>query len=103
MLPAHAGFEAYSVLTRLPEPTRASPERVNQFLRDAFGDDWLTLPGSSVAELVRELAEQDIRGGATYDALIGATARSVGARLYTCDLRARATCARLGIEIELLG
>lgn len=102
-LPAHAGFETYSVLTRLPEPTRASPQRVSQFLHEAFGEEWLTLPGPSLAQLVDELATRGIRGGAAYDALIGATARSVGATLYTCDRRARSTYELLGVEVAFLG
>jgi predicted nucleic acid-binding protein len=47
--------------------------------------------------------ERGIRGGAAYDALIGATARSAGALLYTCDLRARATYDLLGVEVEFIG
>ena len=90
------------MLTRLPEPTRASPARVSQFLRDAFGDEWLTLPGSSLADLVLELSELGIRGGATYDALIGATARAAGTSLVTCDRRAVATYERLGVKVEVL-
>jgi predicted nucleic acid-binding protein len=102
-LPAHAGFETFSVLTRLPDPTRASPARVGQFLREAFGNEWLTLPGVSASELITELAERGLRGGATYDALIGATARAAGTTLYTCDLRARRTYELLGVEVVLVG
>lgn len=90
------------MLTRLPEPTRASPPRVSQFLRDAFADEWLTLPGSSLAALVQELAELGIRGGATYDALIGATVRAAGSSLVTCDRRALITYERLGVKVEVL-
>lgn len=102
-LPAHAGFETFSVLTRLPEPTRASPGRVSQFLHEAFGEHWITLPGSSLSRLVRDFAELGIWGGAAYDGLIGATVKSVGAKLYTCDRRARTTYALLGVEVEFLG
>lgn len=102
-LPAHAGFETFSVLTRLPEPTRASPARVSEFLRDAFESEWLTLDGASLGGLVQELAKRNIRGGATYDALIGATARAVGAKLYSCDRRAKETYDLLGVEVELIG
>jgi predicted nucleic acid-binding protein len=52
---------------------------------------------------VIEFARRDIRGGAAYDALIGATARSAGAKLYTCDRRARATYELLGVDVEFLG
>ena len=91
------------MLTRLPEPTRAGPERVGQFLRDAFGDEWLIPSGATLATLVQDLAKHDIRGGATYDALIAATARDAGARLVTCDRRAQATYDRLGVAVTFLG
>jgi predicted nucleic acid-binding protein len=55
-----------------------------------------------LAELVLELVQRDIRGGATYDALIGATVRAAGASLVTCDRRAVATYERLGLEFDLL-
>lgn len=103
LLPAHAGLESYSVLTRLPEPTRASPERVGEFLHEAFGDAWLVPSGATLGALVDELARHDIRGGATYDALIAATARDAGATLITCDRRAQATYERLGVKVTFLG
>lgn len=102
-LPAHAGVEAYSVLTRMPEPGRASPSLVEAFLSRAFAGRWLALDGRVVAELVRELAQLGIAGGPTYDAVIGATARAAGATLYTCDLRARRTYELLGVEVALVG
>lgn len=102
-IPAHAGFETYSVLTRLPPPHRASPERASGFLHEAFGEHWITLPGSSLSQLVRDFAELGIWGGAAYDGLIGATVKSVGAKLYTCDRRARTTYELLGVDVEFLG
>jgi predicted nucleic acid-binding protein len=56
-----------------------------------------------LARLVRELAERGIWGGAAYDGLIGATAKSAGARLYTCDLRARTTYELLGVDVRFIG
>lgn len=91
------------MLTRLPEPTRARPQRVSEFLRDAFPDEWLTLPGTSLAELVLELADRDISGGATYDALIAATVRASGTSLVTCDRRAWTTYDRMGVRVDYLG
>lgn len=102
-LPAHAGFETYSVLTRLPRPHRASPDRVLSFLEETFDRDWLTLPAPLVRDVLRELAEHGITGGATYDGLIGATARSAGAKLFSCDRRALPVYTRLGVEVELVG
>lgn len=102
-LPAHAGFETYSVLTRIPPPNRASPQRVLAFLEETFAREWLAMPAASVADILREFAAQGVTGGATYDGLIGATARSAGLMLYTCDRRALPIYARLGVEVELVG
>jgi len=102
-LPAHAGLEAYSVLTRLPPPHRASPADVRTFLAHEFPAPWLALPGEAVAELVRELAERGIAGGATYDGVIGQTAKAAGGTLYTCDRRARRVYERLGVEVRFIG
>lgn len=103
LLPAHAGLEAYSVLTRLPSPYRALPSDVHAFLQAEFPAPWLALPGSDVAALVRRLVAAGITGGATYDALIGLTAKHAGASLMTRDHRALAVYERLGVEVELLG
>lgn len=42
-LPAHAGLEAYSVLTRLPEPFRADAGVVAEFLARSFSGGRLLL------------------------------------------------------------
>lgn len=102
-LPAHAAFETYSVLTRLPAPHRASPARVLSFLRESFDRDWLTMPGPALARLMDELADRGINGGSTYDGLIGATARAAGARLVTRDTRARLVYDLLGVDVEYVG
>jgi predicted nucleic acid-binding protein len=103
LLPTHAGLEAYSVLTRLPAPHRASGDSVRAFLERAFPGEWLALPGASVKRLVDEFVERGISGGATYDALIGATARWVGATLYTCDRRARGVYDQLEVDVRFVG
>lgn len=102
-LPAHAALETYSVLTRLPPPHRANPGEVSDFLGREFADAWLTLPGPAIATFIVELAEHGIVGGATYDGLIGVTARAAGATLFTCDRRARLVYERLGVEVEFVG
>lgn len=91
------------MLTRLPRPHRANPNRVVEFLEASFLDDWLTLPGSMLSGLVRAMAELGVTGGATYDALIGMTAKHAGTRLITRDRRALTTYERLGVEVEFLG
>lgn len=103
LLPAHAGLEAYSVLTRLPPPHRVDATSVNTFLSHEFGPSWLTFPGDAVAALVAELATLGIVGGATYDGLIGFTARAAGAILFTCDRRARLVYDRLGVDVRFVG
>jgi predicted nucleic acid-binding protein len=103
LLPAHVAYETYSVLTRMPDPHRATPSSVMRFLNESFEDDWVILPAAAMARLLSELADQGIRGGSTYDGLIGATARSVGATLITRDRRAKPIYDLLGVEVEFVG
>ena len=77
-LPGHAGLEAYSVLTRLPPPHRAHPNDVGAFLRAEFREPWLEMDGAELASLVVRLADLGVTGGATYDAVIGATVKQAG-------------------------
>jgi predicted nucleic acid-binding protein len=101
-LPGQAALEAYSVLTRLPPPHRASPGLVRDFLQATFTEPYLVLGPEGLATLISELADAGITGGASYDALIAAVARDAGASLLTCDLRARQTYERLGAAVEYL-
>jgi predicted nucleic acid-binding protein len=101
-LPAHVALEAYSVLTRLPSPNRAKPADVRQFLAHEFQSPYLALSGAQVGELIAELEERAITGGATYDAVVGATARAFGATLFTCDRRAQRTYDRLGVALNFI-
>jgi len=76
VLAAHGLAEAYSVLTRLPEPHRLRPE-------DALGlieANWskarlVTLAAAEYWQVLRRCREAVIAGGAVYDALIAACAR----------------------------
>lgn len=101
-LPAHAELEAYSVLTRLPEPFRAEPPLVADFLRRAFPDGRLALSGRRGPGLPTRLARLDIAGGAVYDAVIALTAQQAGVELVTLDRRALATYERCGVPARLL-
>lgn len=100
---AHAALEVYSVLTRLPPPHRAPAAQVREFLAAAFLEPWLVLAGPEQASLLGHLVELGISGGATYDALIGATALSAGATLITLDRRARTVYDRLGVDVSFVG
>jgi predicted nucleic acid-binding protein len=100
---AHAAVETYSALTRMPEPARMHPAEALLFLEDWFEDRWLGLPAAAQRLLLGRLAELGVHGGATYDALIGATAAAEGATLVTADRRALATYALVGTDVELVG
>ena len=102
-LPGHAGLEAYSVLTRLPPPHRAPASDVRAFLEREFAEPWLVLPGAELGALIQRLVDLGITGGATYDAVIGATAKRAGASLITRDRRARTIYEQLGVEVEFVG
>jgi predicted nucleic acid-binding protein len=101
-LPAPCALEAYSVLTRLPPPHRASPLMVRDFLAANFEEPYLIPPPESMAGIIRELADRGVVGGAAYDGFIAAVARDAGATLVTCDVRARVTYERLGVIVEYL-
>ncbi len=101
-IPAPCILETYSVLTRLPPPHRAPPDVVHDFLTATFPRAYLVLAPGRVAALIRELVEQGIVGGATYDAQVAAVAREAGATLLSLDRRAAATYLRLGVAIDYL-
>lgn len=98
----HAAAESYSVLTRLPPPHRAPATLVRDFLLDRFTRPYLVLPGERLRDLLPALADSDIIGGATYDALIGLTARECGATLLSNDRRAAATYEAVGVQTTFL-
>lgn len=100
---AHVAIETYSVLTRLPPPHRASASIVAEFLTASFAAPPLVLPPEAYFELIVGAARTALTGGAIYDALIGATARSAGATLLTRDRRAISTYEALGVAFEVAG
>jgi predicted nucleic acid-binding protein len=101
-LVAHAELETYSVLTRLPEPQRAEPRLVAEYLRKDYSGKRLSLPETARRGLLDRLANLSISGGAGYDALVGVTAAHHGYRLLSCDRRAETVYERLGIEVTYL-
>ena len=98
----HCALETYSVLTRLPAPHRAPPDLVRDFLAARFRHPFLRLRGTAFREFLRRLPEHGISGGASYDALVAATAARHGADLVTCDRRAVPVYERYGIRVQLL-
>jgi predicted nucleic acid-binding protein len=98
----HVALETYSVLTRLPPPLRIAPEPVLAFLERNFPEPAITLPARWFARLLRTLREQQLAGGAVYDALIAVTAQHAGHELLTLDRRALPTYEALGAPVRML-
>lgn len=101
-LAAHTALEAYSVMTRLPEPFRAEPELVVDFLRRTFVTPRLALERDEQSSAPERLSALGIGGGAVYDGLIALTALAAGAQLVTLDRRALRTYGRCGVDARLL-
>jgi predicted nucleic acid-binding protein len=98
----HCALEAYSVLTRLPSPHRASGEVVRDFLDARFPEALLRLSARGGREFLSGLPAHGVSGGAAYDALVAATAAEHGAELVTCDRRAAPVYERYGVRTRLL-
>jgi predicted nucleic acid-binding protein len=101
-LPAHAAIETYAVLTRLPAPAGVPAGIAAELVVRNFGDRILHLPDGELCLLLERLAAAGISGGATYDALIAATARAAGATLVTGDRRAAGTYAKIGVTVRVI-
>jgi predicted nucleic acid-binding protein len=99
---AHTELESYSVLTRLPEPFRAEPALVSEYLRLDYPGRRMVLPERERRGLVRRLAALSISGGAVYDAMAAATAAHHGEGLLSCDARAASVYSRLDVEVVYL-
>jgi predicted nucleic acid-binding protein len=101
-IPAHAVLEAYSVMTRLPG-RRLGAAAARALILGWFDGDRVLVPlGLGALDLVTTVSEADVVGGATYDALVGTTARDHGRLLVSRDRRAAATYRRLGVDHELV-
>ena len=100
-IPAHVLIETYSVLTRLPAPHRADPQIVADYL-EQFADRVLVLPPHSHSELIHQLPQLGVSGGAIYDALVGATAREADSVLMTRDRRASLVYDALGVRHDFV-
>jgi predicted nucleic acid-binding protein len=99
----HCALETYSVLTRLPAPHRCAGVVVRDFIRARFLQPFLRLDAAKYREFVMRLPEHDVSGGASYDALVAATAAGCGAELVTCDRRAAAVYESYGVRTTFLG
>jgi hypothetical protein len=70
----------------LPQPYRATPAVVGEFLDSWFGGELPQLPPAEHAAFRQRLVALGIAGGAVYDALIAWAARYVGASLATFEM-----------------
>jgi predicted nucleic acid-binding protein len=94
--------ETYSVLTRLRPPQRVPPAVARAYLAEAFASPPIVLAAEAYEHLLDLAVTERIAGGAVYDAIVGATARDVGATLLTLDRRAVPTYERVGVTYRLL-
>src|SRR5262245_17018168 len=97
----HAAVELLSVLTRLPPPQRLSPAAALRLAVTNFPDSRF-LSATEMGNLLPELVEVGLAGGAFYDGLVGAAAREHKLPLVTCDKRTESTYRVLGVTYELL-
>lgn len=90
VLSAHSLAEAYSVLTRLPEPHRLRPADALAVLEANWNDARLVaLAPAAYRSALRRCRDAGIAGGAVYDALIASCARKARvATLVTWDVGA---------------
>lgn len=101
-LVAHAALEAYSVLTRLPDPFRAPAATVVEYLAENFTGPRLALPAAEQRRLPELMQRAGVHGGAVYDGLVALTAAAAGANLISLDARAAQTYERLGVKHHLV-
>ncbi len=99
---AHCALETYSVLTRLPPPHRVAGTVARDFLAHRFPPPWLRLSDRDYRQFLFDLPENDVAGGAAYDALVAATAAANAAELITCDRRALAIYERYRVRSRVL-
>ncbi len=102
IVPLPALIESYSVLTRLPPPSRLAPADAHTLLDRTFRRRAriVALDGGEGWTLVDDLAGDAIAGGTAYDAHIAACARKAGAeRLATFNERHFARLDLGGIEL----
>jgi len=100
-LAGHAAFETFSVLTRLPGASRASPETAIRIIKLAFPERcWLS--SRQCNALLDKLPTMEIAGGMVYDAMVAEAARVHGRILLTRDARAKNTYERIGVLFRFI-
>jgi len=95
---SHVALETTAALSRMPEGQRLAPDVVLEWLELRFGSRWLALPAAATRRALRTAVDRGIRGGALYDALIGATALHHRHTLISADRRAAPIYSALGVD-----
>lgn len=98
---AHVAFETTAALSRMPERPLA-PAVVLKALASMFPMQWMTLDGPEARQALQRAVATGVRGGALYDALIGATAARHKVQLVSADRRARRTYEALAVDVTYL-
>ena len=100
-LAGHAEFETYSVLTRLPAPSRITPTEARAILTTTFPAT-VHLGNVDRRGALNALVDAGIAGGAVYDGLVALAAAAADCLLLSCDRRAAGTYQALGVRFESL-
>lgn len=86
---AHSLAETYAVLTRLPLQPMIHPSEARRIIEENVLPHFqvLSLAAKDYRELIREIAEAGVKGGAIYDALLLLCARKKRCeRIYTFNV-----------------
>lgn len=102
-LVAHVAFETTSALSRMPHGQRIAAPIVLEALERAFPTRWLALDGGDLQDALTRAVRAGIRGGALYDALVGATASAHDALLLSADRRAVPAYEAADAHFTMLG
>lgn len=102
-LPAHVIYESVSSLTRMPHGYATTVRLAVEALEAAFSGEPIFLGHEGHQALLASAARREIGGGAIYDAVIAAAAKSTDARMLTLDHRAERTYRAIGVDYELVG
>src|SRR5437879_5493565 len=80
VIAGHSLAEAYSVLTRLPRRPRITPANALQLIQENVSPHAkiVTLSGDDYVQLITQLSQTGVAGGAVYDALIAKAAELSG-------------------------
>ena len=97
----HSPAETYSVLTRLPDDLRPTPEDTARLIGQRFAPP-LPLGSRTSRRLPDMLSMAGIAGGAVYDAIVALAAVEHECRLVTRDARAKATYEAIGADVVIV-